>query len=339
MAGGSGERFWPVSQKMRPKQFLNLTDPDKSLLLEAAERAAGIFGWQNTTIATGLHIADRSRQECPLAHVLAEPAKRNTTGCLAWVAANIMAARPEDWQKVTIAVLTADHRIAPEADFHKTVKTALATAEQTGGLVTIGIRPDRPETGYGYIELAERHGDAWLASQFREKPDLETAQEYVDAGNFLWNSGMFFWTLDAFMREMRAAQPEVEAAITEMSKLMKSGNEPAATKRFEALPSVSIDYVLMEKASKVYVVEATFNWDDLGAWDSLRRSYLPDEQGNVVKGRARLLDSQNCVVYSEDEAIEICVLGLEGVVVVVTDDKVMVCPAERAQDVRRFSST
>lgn len=237
-----------------------------------------------------------------------------------------------------MAVLTADHRIAPQDGFYKTVNQAFETAETTGGLVTIGIRPDRPETGYGYIEVGEPIGLAKYANSFREKPNLETAQDYLSQGNYLWNSGMFFWTLPAFMSEMERAQPEISAAIREMAGHLKLGQKEAAVNVFEALPSISIDYALMEKASKVYVVEADFDWDDLGAWDSLKRSYVPDADGNVSKGECRTIETSNTVIYNETTDTEVCILGMDGIIAIVTDNKVMICPADRAQEVRKFST-
>ncbi|MBS1722239.1 MAG: mannose-1-phosphate guanylyltransferase [Armatimonadetes bacterium] len=342
MAGGSGERFWPVSTRERPKQFLRLTRPDKSLLQEAVDRAASLVGTDNTIIATGRHLAQKSAEECPgltVDNVLAEPAKRNTTGCLVWVAANLIARHPDTWPQISIAVLTADHRIFPVAGFHQTVSTALDVAEETGGLVTIGIPPARPETGYGYVELGEPHGAARQARSFREKPDLATAEEYVRSGQYLWNSGMFFWTLAAFVSEMEAAQPAATALLRKIAGLLADGKHEAAAEAFEELEGVSIDYALMERASKVFVVPAEFEWDDMGAWDALRRSYEGDEADNVAFGSAQFLDSANCVVYNETDGQEVRLMGVEGLVVVVTGGTVMVCPADMAQDVRRLASS
>ncbi|MBS1712889.1 MAG: mannose-1-phosphate guanylyltransferase [Armatimonadetes bacterium] len=341
MAGGSGERFWPVSTKSRPKQFLNLTDPDRTLLKEAVDRAAALVGGPMTYIATGRHLADRSAEDCPQlpsANILAEPAKRNTTGCLVWVAANLMAQDPEGWPETSMAVLTADHRIAPQEKFHESVSTALDTAERTGGLVTIGIRPDRPETGYGYIELGEPTEGAVRARSFREKPDLVTAEAYLTSGNYLWNSGMFFWTLPAFLSELERARPDAAAKVRSIAGHLKTGDTEAAVADFESLESVSIDYALMEKASAVYVVEAAFEWDDLGAWDSLKRSFDPDPDGNTTLGTVRTIDSADNVVYVDGTGQEVCLLGVEGLVVVVTEGSVLVCPTDRAQEVKRFQS-
>lgn len=341
MAGGSGERFWPVSRPQRPKQFLRLGTPEKSLLQEAVSRAEGLFGTEYTYIATGEPWARLSREECPELepnHVLVEPAKRNTTGCLVWAVATVMA-RDDNWSNVSMAVLTADHRITPTAGFHDSVTTALETAESTGGLVTIGITPDRPETGYGYVELGEQSGEAFIVDSFKEKPDIERAQEYFSSGNHLWNSGMFFWTLPAFLAELQAANPEAAETTRELAGLIKAGEAERAKSLFEQLESISIDFALMEKAKRVLVVKATFDWDDLGSWDALRRTYLQDGHGNVALGGFRAIETRDAVVYNEVEGQEVCLLGVEGLVVVVTKDKVMVCPVDRTQDVRKFSKS
>jgi mannose-1-phosphate guanylyltransferase len=341
MAGGSGERFWPVSTKERPKQFLRLSDPKRTLLGEAIDRAAAVVGLENVRIATGRHLAELSMAEhsgLAQGSVLAEPCKRNTTGCLAWVAAHLIAQDPEGWPQTTLAVLTADHRIEPASEFVATVDEALTTAESTGGLVTIGIRPDRPATGFGYIETGQPVGTAREVLRFTEKPDRPTAEEFLNRGNYLWNSGMFFWTLAAFMAELEEAQPVIAGKIREMAGLIRSGDLSAAEQVFESLPNLSIDYALLEKASRVFVVEPRFAWDDLGSWDALSRSLPHDEQGNVAVGDARTIEASGNVVYTEASDVQVCLLGVSELVVVVTENKVMVCPKGRAQDVKRFLS-
>jgi mannose-1-phosphate guanylyltransferase len=341
MAGGSGERFWPVSTQARPKQFLRLGRPDKTLLAEAIDRAAAAVGLENVLIVTGRHLASASLGENkglkPEA-VIAEPCKRNTTGCLAWVASRLIAEAPEAWPHTTMAVLTADHRIEPAEEFVATVDAALDTAESTGGLVTIGIRPDRPATGFGYIEAGDPVGQARKVLRFTEKPDLATAEEFLRRGNYLWNSGMFFWTLAAFMAELERTQPGIAAKVREMAGHMAQGETALAEKAFESLPDVSIDYALLERAERVYVVESRFEWDDLGSWDALSRSLPADPNGNVAVGPVRCLDASGNIVYSEGTGAEVCLLGVSGLVVVVTQDAVMVCPKERAQEVKRFLS-
>ncbi|MCB0824876.1 MAG: mannose-1-phosphate guanylyltransferase [Armatimonadetes bacterium] len=339
MAGGSGQRFWPVSTNERPKQFLKLASPDATLLEQSVERAASIVGLECTHIATGKPLQATSQSACSNLkpeQVTAEPHKRNTSGCLIWVAANVIAQNPTDWADTTIAVLTADQRIDPEAEFTKTVLNAMETAEEHGAIVTIGIRPDRPETGYGYIEVGDANGKAFDVIRFREKPDRDTAEQFISAGNFLWNSGMFFYTLATFMAEMELAQPEMARITREIAGHLSQGDTEAAENAFAELPSISIDFALMEKARKVMVVEATFTWDDLGAWDSIERTYPADNSGNVALGKSRAIEANNNVVYVDRSDAEVCLLGVDDLVVVVTPEAVLVCPKDRAQEVKKF---
>ncbi|MGE0001220.1 MAG: mannose-1-phosphate guanylyltransferase [Fimbriimonadaceae bacterium] len=341
MAGGSGERFWPVSVPDRPKQFLRLADPHASLLQQAVRRAGAIVGLGETYIATGRGLVEMSAAECPelpRGNLFAEPCRKNTAGCLAWVAANLIAANPDSWPTMTIAVLTADHRIGPADRFAVSLTKAFETAERTGGLVTMGIPPTRPETGFGYIEVGEPDGNAFRVLRFREKPDEPTAQEFLEHGGFLWNSGMFVWTLPAYVAETERADPVYAEAVREMAAALARGDAQAAEEVFGGLQGISIDYALMEKAERVFVVKAEFQWDDLGAWDSLERSLEPDEAGNVSVGGSRLLDCSGMVTYDATGKTEICVLGCHNLVVTVAEGKVLVVPKALAQSVKRFQA-
>lgn len=336
MAGGSGERFWPVSRTSRPKQLLKLGRPDMSLLQEAVDRAEAIVGKENVFIATGKTVEDPIRASGAASpdRVWVEPMKRNTLGALCWVAANLLAKGDED---VSLAILTADHRIAPPEKFRECVERALDAAEEKGALVTIGIRPDRPETGYGYIEVdASMEGPKGVfeAQSFREKPDQATAEKFLSEGNFLWNSGMFFWTLKDYLRELERAQPEAHRITLEMSDSIRAGRSPENA--FAQLPNISIDFALMEKAERVAVVESCFEWDDVGAWDALARTFECDDAQNVTFGDAAIIDSQRCVVYNDSDEAIVTILGVQDLLVVLTKDAVMVCPKTDAQRVREI---
>lgn len=343
MAGGSGERFWPLSRKARPKQLLRLADPDKNLLQQTAARLEPMVGNLGTYVATAPHLIHPTRRylaQVPDENIFAEPHKRNTAGCLVWAVASILAADPMARERTSMAVLAADHRIEPDEGFRATVDAALTVAETEGGIVTIGIRPNRAETGYGYIELddsptlgTERvpvHG----VTQFREKPDAETAAAYVASGRYLWNSGTFFWTLETFLGELASAAPDHEAKVHEIAALLGRGEASKAADAFAELNDVSIDYALMEKARKVFVAEAAFEWDDVGSWDALDRSVPRDAQGNIEQGHVIALDTRDSILVNDSEDIVACVTGLDNLVVVVTKDAVLVCPKERAQDVK-----
>lgn len=339
MAGGSGERFWPLSRQNRPKQLLRLTSDTETLLQEAVSRVAPLVGLENVFVATTTRLAaaiKASGTGIPTENVLAEPAKRNTAGCLCWVAAQLAARFPEG--DPAIAVLTADHLIGAPETFRRTVAQALESAEQQRALVTIGVRPTRPETGYGYIEAAESSASGVCAVKaFREKPDLATAEAFVGAGNYFWNSGMFFWKLSAFRSEMAGASPQHARSIAAMAQALADRDHAAAVQAFEELPDISIDYALMERSQRVLMVRAEFPWDDVGAWDALQRSRTADGEGNVADGGPILIDTRRSIVLNEaGEEMAVGVVGMEDVVVVVAKDAVLVVPRRRAQDVKQI---
>jgi mannose-1-phosphate guanylyltransferase len=343
MAGGSGERFWPLSRPGRPKQLLRLTDPAATMLEEAVARVEPQFGPGNVYIATSTPlrsaviesgVVDESR-------VLSEPARRNTLGAQAWVIAQLLASGLDD---ASVAVLTADHYIGDPDRFRGCVAAALDVAEAEGGIVTIGIPPDRPETGYGYIEndseLSVQASDGRSVTRsksFREKPSEETAHEFLAAGTFLWNGGMFFFTVASFLAELQKAQPEAYASTLAVAEALKQGDERLAVEHFEALPNISVDYAVMERAEKVFVVRADFPWDDVGAWDAMERTMPRSEEGNVVQGDAIVLDTRGSIVINESDGVVVGTLGIENLVVVATNDAVLVCPKGEAQRVRLLS--
>lgn len=338
MAGGSGERFWPVSTPDRPKQFLDLAGDGAPLLRQAYERACSIAGPERACLSTLPRLAASSLEIVPefaQGGVFAEPDKRNTAGALAWTAAQLMSRHPSDWRDVVMAVLTADQRIKPRSGFLATAEKAVALASRHGLLVTIGIRPTRPDTGFGYIEQGVPIDSGHLVVRFREKPNERTAEEFLASGKFLWNSGMFFWTLGAFADELSAARPDAGEALMKMAAALEAGDQTGAEEAFRSLPSLSIDYALMEASRRVGVVEAEFEWDDLGAWDSLPRSLGMDDDGNTVTGPVRLVDSSGCIISTDGP--QICLLGVEDMVVVAHQGKVMVIPKSRAQDVKKLA--
>lgn len=341
MAGGSGERFWPVSTKTRPKQFLRLADPHLTLIEQATNRAISLTNPDCTFIATARHLQELTIQTLPslkATNILAEPAKRNTTGALAWVAANLIAKFPENWSLLTVAVLTADHQIKPQDQFQATVYRAMTAAEEQGAIVTIGIRPDRPETGFGYVEVGpeSQNQQVHQVTCFREKPDLHTAQEFLKQGNFLWNSGMFFFTLANFMSEMEIHQPECAAIIRKMAGELAQNQLAEADATFEILPSISIDYALLEKSDRVLVTEADFQWDDLGSWDAIERSYEPDTNHNVVLGQNQSIESTGNIIFNDSTPQRINILGVDDLAIVVTETEILILPKSRSQEVKKF---
>ncbi len=343
MAGGSGERFWPLSRRDRPKQLLRLTDPDKTMLDEAVHRIEPLVGEGNVLIATATHLQEPIRKAGLVTdeNVVAEPDKRNTLGALVWLAATLAAREGGLDAQISLAILTADHKIDDPMTFRKDVELAMQVAEGTGGLVTLGIPPTRPETGYGYIEAAPQDEvtkgrDVFPVASFREKPDLATAEEFVRRGEFTWNSGMFFWTLGGFASELASAHPEAYALLLRITEALTSDDQAAAEAAFRELPDLSIDYALMERAQKVYVVPARFPWDDVGAFDALLRTMPTDERGNVVLGEVHAVDCEGCLLYNEAGEQVLTAVGLRDQILIQTNDAVLVASLSDAQRVKEI---
>ncbi len=350
MAGGAGERFWPLSRRNKPKQLLPLNEPDKSMLLEAVERATALAGMDNTYIVTGKHLAAPIRDAglpLPRENVLTEPCKRNTTGALAYITAHLLARHGDAAsERICLAIMTADHRIGDVDAFLRTVRTAMRVADAEPALVTCGITPTRPATGFGYIESEpdtrqELDAPVYKVRAFHEKPDAERAREFLASKRFFWNSGMFFWRLSTFLDEMTQARPDIAAAIHEMAEALRADDTVAAARVFEALEDISIDYALMENARNIMVVEGDFPWADVGSWTALRRADNVDEAGNLLRGDAVVVDCNNSIIVNAAGAgkMEVAALGLSNVTVVVTEDAVLVMDSTRAEEVRRIVST
>lgn len=340
MAGGSGERFWPLSRPGRPKQLLKLTDPDATMLEQAVQRMVPLMGDDGVYVATSAPLREAVLDAAVVepSMVLTEPAKRNTLGAQCWIIAQLLAAGHDD---CSVAILTADHWIGDADRFRGCVSGALDVAEDAGGIVTLGIPPTRPETGYGYIEegsnesVATRDGRvAKRSKSFREKPSPETAQEFVEAGTFLWNGGMFFYTLPNFLAELERTQPEAHAITLRVAEAIKADDLSLATKEFEQIHNISVDYAVMERAERVYVLRTDFDWDDVGSWDAMERTMPRNEQGNVLQGDGILIDTADSIVINDLPGTIVGVIGVEHLVVVATENAVLVCPKSEAQRVR-----
>ncbi|MFP4527789.1 MAG: mannose-1-phosphate guanylyltransferase [Candidatus Kapaibacterium sp.] len=357
MAGGSGERFWPKSRRDRPKQLLDLLSAGKSMIEQSIERISQIIPHGHIFIITSERLLEPMRQalpQIPDANIVAEPCKRNTAPALALAAAFVAArysAQGFSSDKISMAVLTADQDIRPIGGFKKTVDNALDYVENNEVLGTIGIPPARPETGYGYIEVAEpfseENGELQIkpVKRFTEKPDSATAEKFFNAGNYLWNSGMFFWRLDTFIEKMKKHAPEIGEMIPEMIKKYEvytniplAGANEKIGEIFNNFPNISIDYSLMEKADNVVVARALFAWDDIGAWDALERIWEHDERGNISSGVCSLVETKDSIIVNSEAKGQrlVATLGLEKIVVVVTDDAIMICPKDRVQEVKKI---
>jgi mannose-1-phosphate guanylyltransferase len=353
MAGGAGERFWPVSRRTLPKQLLRLTG-DATMLAEAVERVLPLFGADRVLIATSALLAPAVRDALPMlppGNIIGEPAKRNTSGCLTLAAAH--AARFSDGDPgadglagddVVMAILTADHAIGEVEEFRATLDDAMRMAEAHPAIVTLGIEPTRAEVGYGYIEMGDAvagFDEARHVLRFREKPDVATARDFVESGRFLWNSGMFFWRASTFRAALDANLPDHATALRVMARSIAAdppgGDPDVVNEAFEALTSLSIDVGVLEHARNVMVRRARFPWDDVGEWSALLRLGHPDADGNVIVGDAVLEECRESIAYNTArDGRLLTAMGLNRQVVVQTDDVTMVVPVDEAQRVKEL---
>ncbi len=333
MAGGTGTRFWPRSRAAWPKQFLVIGGGDQSLLQRTVARIEHIIPPERVFVVTNQQHVEATRGQLPrvpAAQILGEPVGRNTAPCVAWGASHVRRHDPD----AVIAVLPADPHIGNEAAYRDVLQRAIDAATDDA-LVTIGITPDRAETGYGYIEVGDAlSGHAFAAKRFVEKPDRATAESYLKSGKFLWNSGMFFFRVDAITRAIATYLPTVAEAMTRYEQAARAGSEAqAVADTYGALPSISIDHGVMEKAARIVVVPGAFGWDDVGHWASAWELSDKDGRGNASSPNSVVIDSDNCYVQSSDGRM-VAIVGMRDVIVVDTPDAVLVMPRERAQDVR-----
>jgi mannose-1-phosphate guanylyltransferase len=357
MAGGAGNRFWPLSRINKPKQLIQFEENSLTLLEEVIERAKSFLKIENIFIITNQYLQEPIRElliHLPAENIIAEPLKRNTAPCLALASAIIsakMQSKGISPENILVSVLTADQRIFPIKSFTKTVETLLRFVEYNETLGTIGVRPERPETGYGYIEVDEEFDHASQNIQikplktFHEKPNSEKALIYFNSSRYLWNSGMFFWRLDVFNQKMKKYYPIIGEKIEDMHNILVSKQyDPDLTRNeqilsiYSTFPDISIDYALMEKAKKIIVARATFSWEDLGSFDTLPRIFKVDNKQNYVRGNVSLIDVDNSIVINSSEKSDMIVaaLGISELVVAATDDAIMICPKGRVQEVKRI---
>jgi len=340
MAGGSGTRFWPLSRRAWPKQFLALADSEESLLQSTVRRISGLVPSERILVVTSERHSDATRKqlpELPPENVLAEPAARNTAPCVAWAAAHVSARSPQ----AVMMVLPADPHIGDEAAYRSLLSRA-AEAARTEGIVTIGVSPTRPETGYGYIESgAELAPGVLKVQRFVEKPDSARAQQFLKEGRFLWNSGMFFFRADVILGEYQRQLPDLHAFACGYRERIAPGASAAGgsaasyvNERYAGLTSISIDHGIMEHAHDVRVVPGSFGWYDIGSWTTAWELASKDADGNALLADASLVDAENCYVRAKAGKL-VALIGVEDLVVVDTEDALLIMPRERAQDVRR----
>ena len=338
LAGGRGERFWPLSTVQRPKQLLSLVG-ERSMLAQAVERLEGLIPPERVLVITSRDLVEATRAaapECPPENIIGEPVGRDTAAAVALGAALIKARDPE----AVFCVLTADHVIGDLEVFRSTLEAGLNLAQQRDVLITIGITPTAPSTGYGYIEV----GDAveppgpvafHQALRFVEKPDAATAQRYLDTGRFYWNSGMFIWSVRTVEAALRRHAPPLSELIDQLLPVVGGADfESALESAYGPLQRISVDYALMEKADNILMARGTFAWDDVGSWPALENHFAQDAAGNTLIGRCEALEAGSNLVYSEGRLTAL--IGVQDLVVVQAEGVTLICPRDRAQDVKKL---
>lgn len=335
MAGGKGERFWPWSRSSLPKQFLALTG-ERTLIQQAFDRLCKSFSPRHILVATGgdyLQLAREQLPQLPLENFLLEPVGRNTAPCIGLAALSLVKKDPE----AVMMVFPADHLVKKEEVFQACVERCLDLAAGGKQLLTMGITPTRPETGYGYIERGDtplpEGPPTYPVKRFVEKPDQEKALQFLKSGMYYWNSGIFAWKAALILEKIQKHLPELYGGLKSLEPALgEAGEEQALREVFPSLPSISIDYGIMEKEQDILVVEGSFKWDDLGSWAALAEHAPRDQDGNGVRGRHVGIDTKDCLVYGQDNLI--VTLGIEGLIIVESDGVVMICPRDRAQEVK-----
>lgn len=340
MAGGIGSRFWPMSTPECPKQFIDVTGCGKTLIQLTVERFGNLCPQENVWVVTSEKYIDIVREQLPDVpeeNILAEPCARNTAPCIAYACWKIKKKHPN----ANIVVTPSDALVIDTAEFQRVVGKAMRFTDGGSAIVTLGIKPSRPETGYGYIAA-----DDPLASEkeilrvdaFKEKPDKETAEKYLTAGNYFWNAGIFVWNVRTITSVMRVYAPGIAQIFDRIYPDFYTEREKeAVAKLFPTCESISIDYAVMEKAEEIYVLPASFGWSDLGTWGALHGLLSQDKSGNAVVGQdVRLYESRNCIVHAPQER-RVVVQGLDGYIIAEKDDTLLICRLEEEQRIKEFS--
>jgi mannose-1-phosphate guanylyltransferase len=337
MAGGGGTRFWPLSRQNRPKQFLNLSGND-IMLNDTILRYKNVISPRNTMIVTNKSQADILNEtllsEVPRENVLKEPTARNTAACVLYAALAIK----KKYGDGIMAVLPSDHYFTDTEGFRDILRKTCFAAEETGKLVTIGIKPSFPATGYGYINFnkqvkVELPEDTYEVNEFVEKPVFEKAKKYVESGDYLWNSGMFVWKVSVILENFQRFLPRLYGRMMEIYDYIGTDREEEyISKVYPTLQSISIDYGILERSDDVLVVPGDFGWNDVGSWDALGAIFPPDENGNIVKANHVGIETKNSIIYANGRLI--ATIGIDGLIIADTDDAVLICPKNRAQEVK-----
>lgn len=341
MAGGVGSRFWPMSTVEKPKQFIDVLGVGRSLLQLTLDRFEGICSPQHVWIVTNKKYADIVHEqlpEVPEGNILLEPCRRNTAPCIAYVSWRIKSEDP----KANIVVAPSDHIVTDVAEFRRVIKSCLKFTAETDAIVTLGMKPTRPETGYGYIQAdlsisSARNKEIYRVDSFREKPDLATAKTYIEQNNYFWNAGIFIWSVNTIVNAFRIYQPSISKVFEGLVEVYGTPQEQVEIDlRYPNCEKISVDYAIMEKAEEIFVCPADFGWSDLGTWGSLLMQTHRDLYGNSCIGPdISMFDSHNCIVHATQEK-KVVIQGLDDFIVAEKDGTLLICKMSEEQRIKQF---
>jgi len=340
MAGGIGSRFWPKSRVAYPKQFLDILGLGKSLIQLTYDRFADIVPKENIFVVTNDSYVDLVKEQLPELsdnQILNEPSRQNTAPCVAYAANKIKSLNPN----ACIVVAPSDHLIVDTKAFEATILKGLNYTAANKALLTLGIVPTRPDTGYGYIQYYKEHDDdgVFKVKTFTEKPNLKTAEEFIESGDFLWNSGIFVWHVNSIIKAFEHYLPDMQEIFSEGEALYNTAEEQSfINKAYSKCVNISIDYGILEKADNVYVIPSEFGWSDLGTWESLYQHHDKDTVGNALSGQAIMaIDSSNSIIMAPNNKL-VVVQGLDGYCVIDTEDVLLICRRDKEQEIKQYTA-
>ena len=342
MAGGVGSRFWPMSTEEKPKQFIDVLGIGKTLIQLTVERFGDLVAPEDVWVVTNQKyapIVEEQLPNIPKSNILCEPCRRNTAPCIAYVSWRIKSNDP----KANIVVTPSDHIVMDITEFQRVIKECMRFTSETDAIVTLGMKPNRPETGYGYIQAdlstsSLRNKEIFRVDSFREKPDLKTAEEYIKKNYYFWNAGIFIWNVNTIVNAFRIYQPSMAKVFESMLPVYGTNKEQSLINdRFPECENISVDYAIMEKAEEIFVCPADFGWSDLGTWGSLHGQTKKDLYGNATIGQdINLIESHNCIIHTTQEK-KVVIQGLDGYIVAEKDDTLLICKLSEEQRIKQFS--
>ena len=343
MAGGIGSRFWPMSTEERPKQFIDVLGVGHTLIQTTLDRFRGVCPMENVWVVTNERYVDLVHEQLPdvpVDHILQEPCRRNTAPCIAYVSWRIKMTDP----KANVVVSPSDHIVTNVDEFRRVITSCLKFAGETDAVLTLGMKPTRPETGYGYIQAdltsnSPRNREIYRVDQFKEKPDLETAKHYISEHNFFWNAGIFVWSVETIVNALRVYAPRINNIFERMQNVMGTSQEQETiNKVYPDCDNISIDYAVMENAEEIFVFPADFGWSDLGTWGSLLLQSQRDMYGNGLIGKnIHTFECRNCIVHTAQEK-KVILQGLDGYIVAEHDDTLLICKLSEEQRIKQFQN-